>query len=54
MGQNGLHDTCTQSTRAAGLRTEGVVINQANHECPCYNYNHVPLVYRTEIHVNTK
>ena len=50
MGQNGLHYICTQSMRAAGLMTEGVAkyIYQGNHKCPCFNYNYVPLVYRTE------
>ena len=53
MGTSGLPDIYTQSTRAAGPRAEGVYIYQANHECPCYNC-YVPLVYRTENHVNTK
>ena len=53
MGSSGLPDIYTQSTRAAGPRAEGVYIYQANHECPCYNC-YVPLIYRTETHVNTK
>ena len=36
VGTDSLPDMHTQRTRAADLRTKGVHIYQANHECPCY------------------